>query len=49
MGMTDRQYDGLMKNLLRRLQTAQEEIKKEGTMKELELIIKDIDDQLKRP
>ena len=49
MGMTDRQYDGLMQNLLRRLQIAQEQIKKDGSTKELDLIVKDIEDQLKKP
>ena len=49
MGMTDRQYDGFMKNLLRRLEIAQEQVKNSGSTKELDLLIKDIEDQLKRP
>ena len=49
MGMTDRQFDAYQKNLLRRLETALAEAKEKGTFKELEKLLADIDEQLKRP
>jgi len=49
MGMTDRQFDSHQKNLLRRLEHALKEIEEKGETEELKEIIKDIDEQLKRP
>jgi len=49
MGMTDRQFDAYQKNLLRRLEIALKECKEQGTQVELEKIMQDLDEQLKRP
>ena len=50
MGMTDHQYNGLMINILRRLQIAQEQLKTDNiTNKEIDLLIKDIEGQLTNP
>jgi len=48
--MTDRQFDIHLMNLLRDLKRIQEQLKNEGvTNKELDAIIKDYEEQLKRP
>jgi hypothetical protein len=49
MGMSDRQFDAHQKNVQRRLEIALSEIKDKGTTVELEKIINDLDEQLKRP
>ena len=52
MGMTDRQFDAYQKSLLRDLKRIEEEITKiaDGAKsKALEGLIKDIEEQLKRP
>jgi len=49
MGMTDRQFDAWLKSHLGRLETAHAEFHEKGTSKELEKIMKEIDEQLKRP
>ena len=49
MGMSDRQFDAYNKTLLGRLVIASEEIKEKGTSKELDKVIKELDENLKRP
>ena len=49
MGMTDRQFDAFQQNLLRRLERAENEVATSGKSKELEEIIEDIKNQLRRP
>ena len=52
MGMTDRQFDAYQKSLLRDLKRIEEEVAEiagEIKSKELESLIKDIEEQLKRP
>ena len=51
MGMSDRQYDSVQKRLLRLLEVVKEELEaKHGVKSEkLELIMKDIEEELKRP
>ena len=52
MGMTDRQFDAYQKSLLRDLRRIEEEIDKisDGAKsKELEALIKDLEEQLTRP
>jgi len=52
MGMTDRQFDAYQKTLLQSLRRAAkeiEEIKPNAKSESLEVIIRDIEDQLKRP
>jgi len=49
MGMSDRQFDAYNKTLLGRLVVAKEEIEEKGTSKELDKVIKEIDETLKRP
>ena len=50
MGMTDRQFDSYIRGLLRDLRRIEEEmIAAGGKNKTLEILIKDLEDQLKRP
>jgi len=51
MGMSDRQYDSVQKKLLRLLEGVKEELEVKHNVKseKLELIIADIEDELKRP
>lgn len=50
MGMTDKQFASYQKSLLRDLKRAQEELKAAGTASpSLDEVIKDIEDELKRP
>ena len=49
MGMSDRQFDTYQKTLLGRLEIAVAEHKEKGTIDELKKIVKEIDEQLKRP
>ena len=50
MGMTDRQFDLYLKSHLRELKRALEEVKRTGGNSEiLESIIKDFEEELKRP
>jgi hypothetical protein len=50
MGMTDRQFDIYLKSLLINLKRSLEEIKAGGGSSEtLEMVIKDLEDELKRP
>ena len=52
MGMTDRQFDAYQKSLLRDLIRIKEELEKiagDVKIKELEILIKDIEEQLRRP
>jgi hypothetical protein len=51
MGMTDRQFDVHLRSTLRDLEDVRDEINKVGKVKsdKLERMIKDIEDQLKRP
>ena len=52
MGMTDRQFDVYLKGLLRELRDLEEELNRTASgvkLKKLETMIKDLEDQLKRP
>lgn len=50
MGMTDRQFDVHLKSLLRDLERVKDELAHSGAKSnELERLIKDIEDHLKRP
>ena len=50
MGMTDRQFDVYLKSLLRDLERVRNEITESGTTSnELERMIKDIEEHLRRP
>jgi fructosamine-3-kinase len=50
MGMSDRQFDAFLKSHLGRLETAKKELQEKGiTSKELDKVIQEIDEQLKRP
>jgi hypothetical protein len=52
MGMTDRQFDTYQKSLLRDLRIIENEIKEKCSgvkIKNLDILIKDTEEQLKRP
>ena len=51
MGMTDRQLDILLQRIVRDLERAEDEIlsKYQGKSTNLEILRKDLEDQLKRP
>jgi len=51
MGMSDRQFDVMQKKTLRELESVRQEIEAKygGTSEKLEVMIKDIEEQLKRP
>ena len=50
MGMTDRQFDAYQRSLLRELKRIEAEIAKSGVENaDLDNLIKDIEEQLKRP
>ena len=49
MGMTDRQFDSYQARLLRLLVKIAEEIKEKGESKELDVLIKEIEKELRRP
>ena len=49
MGMTDRQFDAYQENLLRRLEDALEKAEQSGSLDGIKKIIKDLENQLKRP
>lgn len=50
MGMSDRQFDSYKRRILRELQEIKEEIEEKGvTVKKLNNLIQDLDDELQRP
>lgn len=49
MGMTDKQFDSHIRSTLRLLEVVKKEIEADGTSTMLETMIKDFEDQLKRP
>ena len=49
MGMTDRQFDAYIKNILHLLEITKDEIKTSGSTKTLDQLMKNIEEQLKRP
>jgi len=50
MGMTDKQFDAYVLGQLRRLEQAKSDLAKDGAKSEvLDLMIKDLQEQLKRP
>jgi len=48
MGMTNEQFQRYEQNLLRTLQRIQRDIEKEGKSEELETLVKDISDSLRK-
>ena len=48
-GMTDRQFDAYQKKVLRTLEQIRQEIQESGSSKALDVEIRDIEEQLKRP
>ena len=51
MGMTDRQFDAHLKGLVRELEDIRNEIKEkyQGESQKLERLLRDFEEQLKRP
>ena len=49
MGMTNEQFDAYKKTIMRMLQLAEREIEKEGKTDLLKQLIKDFEEELKKP